>query len=106
MISLEYFQKLDIRVGEVKEAAAVAGSKNLFLLKVSLGKEERQIVSGLAGFYQPEELLGKQVILLANLEPRIIFGLESQGMLLAVDSGAEVALLTPDRKVTPGSPVK
>ena len=89
MISLEYFQKLDIRVGEVKEAAAVPGSKNLFLLKVDLGKEERQIVSGLAGFYRPEELLGKQVILLANLEPRIIFGLESQGMLLVVDSGEE-----------------
>lgn len=106
MISLEDFQKLDIRIGVVEKAEPIEGSESLLLLKIRLDKEERQIVSGLADFYSPEQLLGRQIVLLANLEPRKFFGIESQGMLLAVDDNKTVALLTPDKKVAPGSQVR
>lgn len=73
---------------------------------VSLGEEERQIVAGIGKAYTPENLIGKQIIIVANLEPRQLMGLESQGMLLAADSESGPVLLTPDKAVSAGSKIK
>lgn len=104
-ITIEDFAKIKIRVGTVLEAEKVEKSDKLLKLKVSLGNEERTIVSGIAQYYKPEELIGKQVIVLANLKPRKIFGIESHGMLLAAKDGEILTVLTTDKNVETGSPV-
>lgn len=104
MINFEEFKKMDLRVATVSKAEKVDGSDKLLKLKLDLGGEERQLVSGIAKFYQPEELEGKQIVIIANLESRIIFGLESQGMLLA--AGEDIpALLTTDKSVPAGTKI-
>lgn len=102
MIQFEDFKKLDLRVAKILQAENVEGSDKLLKLQVDLGDEKRQLVSGIAKFYQPEDLVGKQIIIIANLEPRIIFGLESQGMLLAAGD-SQAILLTLDQEVPPGT---
>ncbi len=104
-ISLGRFQDLDLRIGTIKEAEAIAGSKKLFKLQVDTG-EERTIVSGLIGYYSAGELIGKQVAVLCNLEPTKLMGVESEGMVLAAEDGSGVHLLVPDRDTERGSPVK
>ncbi|ACL70775.1 methionine--tRNA ligase [Halothermothrix orenii] len=106
-ISFNDFTKLDLRVAEVKEAEKIEGSNKLLKLKVSLGDEERQVVAGIAKHYNPEELVGKKVILVANLEPATIFGVKSEGMVLAAsnDSG-ELTLTTVEKDISSGSQVK
>lgn len=104
-ITIEDFAKIKMRVGKVLEAEKVEKSDKLLKLKVSLGDEERTIVSGIAQYYKPEEMVGKYVIVLANLKPRKIFGIESHGMLLAAKDGERLTVLTVDREVDIGSPV-
>lgn len=104
-ITIEDFVKIKMRVGKVLEAEKVEKSDKLLKLKVSLGDEERTIVSGIAQYYKPEEMVGKYVIVLANLKPRKIFGIESHGMLLAAKDGERLTVLTVDREVDIGSPV-
>ena len=82
-VSRDYFAKLDLRVGKVVEAQRVEGSRKLIKLVVDLGSERRQILAGLAEYYKPEELVGMFIVVVANMEPRTMFGLTSQGMLLA-----------------------
>ncbi len=104
LISYDDFERLDIRVGRVVEAEAVKGSKKLIRLMVDLGEDApRQIVAGIAELYTPDELLEKDVIVLANLEPAKIFGVESRGMLLAAGDGV---LLTPDKEVNVGDRIR
>ena len=105
LISFQEFQKLDLRVGIIKGAEAIPGSKKLIKLKVDVG-DERTVVAGLVGHYQEKDLIEKQVVLLANLEPAKLMGVESQGMVLAVEDDSGVHLLTPDATTTPGSKVK
>ena len=106
-ISYDDFKKLDLRVAQVKEAELVQGSKNLIKIKVDIGAEERQIVAGIAQCYKPEELIGKQIIIVANLESRVIRGFESRGMLLAVgETSNDIVLLTVDKQVKNGMPVQ
>lgn len=102
-ISIEDFAKVKMRVGKVIEAEKVEKSDKLLKLKVSLGDEERTIVSGISQYYKPEEMVGKYVIVLANLKPRKIFGIESHGMLLAAKDGENLTVLTVDRQVEVGS---
>jgi tRNA-binding protein len=83
LISIDDFKRVDLRVGKVLEATRVEGSKKLIKLVVDLGAERRQILAGLAEYYKPEELVGKYVVVVANLQPKKMMGLESQGMLLA-----------------------
>ncbi len=83
LIDIEYLKKVDLRIGIVRKAERVPGSKKLLRLEVDLGNEVRQIVAGLAPWYQPEELVGKRIVVVANLKPKKLMGLESQGMLLA-----------------------
>jgi methionyl-tRNA synthetase len=104
-IAIDDFAKIKMRVGKVLEAEKVEKSDKLLKLKVSLGDEERIIVSGIAQYYKPQELIGKNVIVLANLKPRKIFGIESHGMLLAAKDGERLTVLTTDKDVEVGSPV-
>ena len=104
IISFDEFQKLDIRIGTIVSAERVAGSEKLLKLAVDIGESlPRQIVAGIAAFVEPEALVGAQCPFVANLEPRMIRGLESQGMLLAIDAGDGFALLHPSRAVPAGS---
>jgi methionyl-tRNA synthetase len=105
LVSLEEFQRFDIRVGIIKKAEPVAGSDKLLKLTVDIG-EERTIVAGLALDYRPEELRGKQVVVLANLKPIRLRGIESQGMVLAAEDEAGVHIVVTDGESKPGSAVK
>lgn len=106
-ITIEEFQRLDLRIAEVVEAEAVKGSKKLLKLTVKVGALERTVVAGIQPFYKPEELVGRKVVLLANLEPTTLMGVESQGMVLAAeDAEGRVILLMPDKDVPPGAKVR
>ncbi len=103
-ITIDDFAKLDIRTGKVLSAEPVKGSNKLIRMQIDLGPfGKRQIVGGLGLQYEAQDLVGKTVIVLANLKPRKLFGLESQGMLLAAGEGKVIALLEPDKPVSPGS---
>ncbi|MBD3367096.1 MAG: methionine--tRNA ligase [Candidatus Eisenbacteria bacterium] len=105
MVNFDDFKRLDIRIARVLEAERVEKTDKLLRLKISLGSEERQIVAGIAQQYTPDELVGKSIVVLANLEPATIRGVESQGMLLAASSDDGLALLVPDRDLAPGTKV-
>ncbi len=102
-IGIEDFLRLDIRLAKVLEAEKVEGSEKLLKLRVSLGDEERTLVAGIAKFYSPEELVGKKILMLANLKPRKLFGIESQGMILALSDGSNMSLIVPDRDIEEGA---
>ena len=105
-ISFEDFQKLDIRVGTVLECTKVPKADKLLCFKIAYGLENRTIVSGISKFYKPEELVGKQVCFIANLAPRKLKGIESQGMILsALNYDESLSVITVDREVKPGSEV-
>jgi len=105
LISFAEFQKMDIRIGTIRKAEAIPGSKKLLKLTVDLD-EERTVVAGLVGYYSEEELTGRQVIIVANLEPVKLMGVESHGMVLAAEDGSGVHLLAPDSETAPGSKIK
>ena len=105
-IPFEDFEKLDIRVGTVLECTKVPKADKLLCFKIADGLENRTIVSGIAKCYKPEELVGKQVCFIANLAPRKLKGIESQGMILsAVNNDGSLSVITVDREVKPGSEV-
>ena len=104
-INFDDFSKLNIRVGKIIGAEDVEGSNKLIKMKVDIGDEERQIVAGISKYYSLDELTNKTVIVLINLEPRKIFGIESQGMLLASINGDKVSLLQTDKEMIPGSEI-
>ncbi len=104
LVSLEEFQRLDLRTGTIKMAEAIPGSDKLLKLTIDIG-EVRTIVAGLAAHYTVDELRNKQVIVLANLKPVKLMGVESQGMILAAEDEAGVYLLRPDKESKPGSPI-
>ena len=103
-ITFEEFQKLDIRTGNVLSAEPVPKSNKLLKLQVDIGGETRQIVAGMQQFYKPEELVGRDVVVVTNLAPVKIFGVESNGMILA--AGDSASLLTPLKHVEPGSKIR
>jgi methionyl-tRNA synthetase len=108
-VAYEDFAKLDLRIGKVLEVANHPNADKLFVLKVDLGGEQRQIIAGLRPFCPPESLLGKLVVVVANLLPRKMRGLESAGMILAAsyeeNAARHVVILTPDQPVPPGSKI-
>ncbi len=104
-VGLEDFQRLDLRVARVLSAEKVTGTDRLMKLQVEVGDDTRQVVAGVGNCYRPEDLEGKMVILVANLKPARIRGLESRGMLLAAQEGDRIALLTVDRELPTGSKV-
>ncbi|MDD1730288.1 MAG: methionine--tRNA ligase [Methanospirillum sp.] len=104
MISIEDFSKMELKTGRVLSAESVPKSTKLLKLQVGFGTETRQIVSGIAQFYAPEDLVGKDVVVIMNLKPAKIFGIESNGMILA--AGDEASLLVPLKPVEPGTKIR
>lgn len=105
MISFKEFQNLDLRVAKVLEVQDHPNANKLFVLKVDIGGEVKQCVAGLKGYYTAEQLLGKNLVMVCNLEPAKLRGVESQAMLLAAQDGENVVLVTTERDVRPGSKV-
>jgi methionine--tRNA ligase beta chain len=105
MITIDDFRKVELKIATVKAAAAHPNADRLIVLTVDLGGEERQICAGIRNHYAPEDLLGKQIVVVANLETATLRGLESQGMLLAASDNGRVVILTPERSVQPGAKV-
>jgi methionyl-tRNA synthetase len=102
-VTIDDFKKLDLRTGTVLSAEKIKGSDKLLRLDVDLGTEKRQIVSGLALHYTPEQMVGKQVIVITNLKPAVIRGVESRGMLLTAGDDTTLRILTPEAAVPPGA---
>jgi methionyl-tRNA synthetase len=105
MITLEDFKKLDLRIGTIQGVETIAGSEKLLKFTVDIG-EERTVVAGIAPFYKKEELLGRQVVVVANLKPAMLMGVGSKGMILAAEDDTGVHLLMPDAKTAPGSTIR
>jgi methionyl-tRNA synthetase len=104
-VSFEEFSKIDFRVAEVKEAQKVKGADKLLKLKIDLGTEEREIVAGIAQAYPLEEMIGKKIVVVTNLKPAKIKGIESKGMLLAAKDGEILSLVCVDKDVKKGSKI-
>ncbi|WP_226990147.1 methionine--tRNA ligase [Caldanaerobacter subterraneus] len=104
-ITIEDFSKVQLRVAEILEAEKVEGSDKLIKMKLKVGEEIRQIVGGIGKYYSPEELIGKKIIIVYNLQPRKLMGIESQGMLLAATNEGKMALLTVDKDIESGSKI-
>ena len=98
--------KVELRVANVVAAERLENSDKLLKLTVDLGTEQRTVLAGIAEMYQPEEVVGKQVVIVANLQPRKMRGVESQGMLLAADVEGQAILLHPETQVPAGSRVR
>jgi len=105
-ISIDEFMKLDLRVARIIEAEKVKKSKKLIKLKVDLGHEQRQVVAGIAESYDPEKLVGRKVIVVANLQPAKLMGIESQGMVLAGSDKDKIVLAGFDDELELGARVK
>lgn len=113
MITYDDFKKVELKVGKVLSAERVEGSDKLLKLQVDLGANPsvssgqiRQIIAGIGKQYAPEQIVGKQIVIVANLEPRSLMGLESQGMLLAASDENGPIVLMPEREVPSGSEIR
>lgn len=104
-INYEHFSKIKIRVGTIESCEKLPNADKLLKLIIDFGDERRQILSAIAEWYKPEDLIGKQIPVLVNLEPRMMRGEESQGMILAADSNDGPVLLLPEKKLENGSSV-
>jgi methionyl-tRNA synthetase len=105
-ISIEEFAKIQMRVGQILEAERVAGSRKLIKMRVDIGSEIRQVVAGIAGAYEPEALLNRKIILVANLKPAKLMGIVSDGMVLAATAGERPVLATFAEDIPNGSLLK
>ena len=106
MITIEDFAKVELRVGKVLVAKRVEGSNKLIVMKVDTG-EKRQIVAGIGNAYTPEELVGKMIVVVTNLQPAKLMGVESRGMLLAAsDDEGRLSIITPEKQMKEGAKVK
>ncbi len=95
-ISIDDFAKVELKTAKVLEVEKVEGADKLLKVQIKIGEENRQIVAGIAEHYSPEELVGKKIVVVANLKPAVIRGVESNGMLLAVSTNDSVVLVTPE----------
>jgi methionyl-tRNA synthetase len=108
MINIDDFKKVELKVAKIIEAERIAESEKLLKLKVSLGDEERQVLAGIGKYYDPADLVGKEIVIVANLEPKSLAGYESQGMLLAATDSVsgEPVIISPVKETTAGSGIK
>ena len=106
IVSYEEFSKMDLRIGKVVKAEPVQGSRNLVKMLIDIGGENRQAVAGIAQYYNLKDIEGKNVAVITNLQPRKMFGLESNVMILAAEDDKTVSILLPDRPVKTGSKIK
>lgn len=105
MITIEEFKKVKVKIGRILSAERVENTDKLIKLEVDLGNEKRQIISGIAEFYNPKDLEGKQIPIAVNLEYKTFKGLESQGMILAANVDGKPVLLIPEEEVPSGTDV-
>ncbi|MBI2064777.1 MAG: methionine--tRNA ligase subunit beta [Candidatus Yanofskybacteria bacterium] len=110
-ITYDDFKKIDLRVAKILEAVRVDGSDKLVKLKIDVGDPpagggQRQLIAGIGTIYTPEILIGKQIVIVANLEPRKLMGYESQGMLLAASDELGPVLIAPESEVVSGTGIK
>ena len=105
MISFNDFTKIDLRVAKIVSVEDHPQADRLLVLHIDVGGEQRQIVAGIKGHYSAEELQGKLIIVVNNLAPAVLRGVESQGMLLAIQAGERIVLVAPDGDAPPGSEV-
>ena len=105
-ISIDDFRKIELKVATIKSAETHPNADKLLVLQIDLGGEPRQICAGIRNSYTPEELVGKQIVVVANLETAKLRGLESQGMLLAASDEGRVIIMTPEKSVQAGAQVK
>lgn len=106
MITYEDFSKLELKVGKILEVSIHPNADKLYVVKVDLGDKTTQIVAGIRTQYTQEELIGKSIVVVANLEPKMLRGVESCGMLLAAHSDDKLAVLTVEREISPGGTIK
>lgn len=106
MITIEDFLKLELKVAVVLEAKTHPNADRLLVVTVDTGTEKRQVVAGISQHYKPEELVGKKVILVNNLQPATLRGVVSNGMILVAKDGERLSLVVPERPVVPGSTVR
>ena len=106
VITIDDFRKVELRIATIKSAEPHPNADRLIVLQVDLGgDEQRQICAGIRNHYTPEDLIGKQIVVVANLETATLRGMESQGMLLAASDDGRVIILTPEKSVQAGSKV-
>ncbi len=106
MVTLDDFKKLELKVAEIKEVSDHPNADRLYVITIDLGDKQKQIVAGIKSSYDKESLLGKQVVVVDNLEPVSLRGVESQAMLLAAQDEQGTCIISPQRRVAPGSIVK
>jgi methionyl-tRNA synthetase len=107
MITIDEFSQIELRVATVLAAEAHPNADRLVVLKIDLGDEQRQLVAGIRKHYEPADLVGKRIVVVANLQPATLRGVESQGMLLAAsDDEGRLSLVTPEKEVGVGARVK
>lgn len=107
MLTIDDFRKLELRVATVTAAEPHPNADRLLVLQIDLGTEQRQLVAGIRAHYEPQALIGKQIVVVTNLEPATLRGVQSQGMLLAAsDADGRVAVVMPERPVATGATVK
>jgi methionyl-tRNA synthetase len=106
MITIDQFRAIELRIGTILAAEPHPNADRLLVQRVDIGGEERQLVAGIRAHYEPAVLIGRQVVVVANLEPAKLRGVESQGMALAAAYGDSVVLLRPDEAVPPGAVVR
>ena len=105
MITIDDFKKLNLVAGTIRQVEEHPKADRLYLITVDLGEEDRTLVAGIREYYSPEELVGKQIVVVENLEPATIRGVESRGMILAAKDGGNLTIVTTDRNIAPGSSV-
>jgi methionyl-tRNA synthetase len=106
-ISIDDFLRIDLRVGTIRRAEPHPNADRLVVLSVDLGEpEERQLVAGIRAAYAPEQLVGRQIVVVANLKPAVLRGIESRGMILAASDDGGLGIVAPDKVIAPGSRVK
>lgn len=106
MVTLEEFKKLELKVARIKEVNDHPNADRLYIITIDLGDKAKQIVAGIKNSYQKEELLGRQVVVVDNLEPVVLRGVESQAMLLAASDEKGICIISPEREVQLGSIVR
>ncbi len=106
MVTLDDFKKLELKVAKIIEVKEHPNADRLYVITVDLGGREKQLVAGLKGHYRQDELKGKQIIVIDNLEPAVIRGIKSEGMLLAAQDEERISILVPEKEVKLGSNVR
>ena len=105
MVKFDEFKKMDLRIARIKDVSEHPNADKLYVITIDSGGEERQVVAGIKEYYKPEELKGRSVVVITNLEPATIRGVESKGMILAAKGAKTLSILIPEKDVEIGSPI-